>query len=109
MCWRLLAFALWLNSLGVDPFVNNLYEDLRDGLILLQAFDKVHPGSVQWNKVNLRRPMIRFKKVENTNYAVLLGKSFKYSLVGIQGADITDGIKKLTLSTLSLHFNCYFF
>ena len=23
------AFALWLNSLGVDPFVNNLFDDLR--------------------------------------------------------------------------------
>lgn len=22
------AFALWLNSLGVDPFVNNLFDDL---------------------------------------------------------------------------------
>ena len=31
------AFALWLNSLGVDPFVFNLYENLKDGLILLQG------------------------------------------------------------------------
>lgn len=23
------AFALWLNSLGVDPFVNSLFDDLR--------------------------------------------------------------------------------
>jgi len=92
------AFALWLNSLGVDPFVNNLYEDLRDGLVLLQAFHKIHRGSVEWKRVNTKVPLSRFKMVENTNYAVDLGKQFKYSLVGIQGADLTDGIKNLTLS-----------
>lgn len=91
------AFALWLNSLGVDPFVNNLFEDLRDGLVLLQAMDKIHVNSVNWKVVNRKKPLIRFKMVENTNYVIVLGKSFKYSLVGIQGADITDGNKKLTL------------
>ena len=92
------AFALWLNSLGVEPFVNNLYEDLKDGIVLLQAIDKIHPGTVDWKKVNTKAPLSRFKAVENTNLAVVLGKSFKYSLVGIQGADITDGSKKLTLA-----------
>ena len=86
-----------MNSLGADPFVNNLYEDLRDGLILLQTYDKVRPGSVEWKQVNKKTPLSRFKKVENTNYVVTLGKSFRFSLVGIQGADITDGSKTLTL------------
>lgn len=90
------AFALWMNSLGVDPFVYSIFEDLRDGLVLLQVFDKVHPGLVDWRQVN-KVPKIRFKKVENTNYAVVLGKSLKFSLIGIQGADITDGSKTLTL------------
>jgi len=44
------AFRNWMNSLGVDPFVNNLYLDLRDGLVLLQLFDKVEPGIVDWKK-----------------------------------------------------------
>ncbi|KAI9206278.1 calponin domain-containing protein [Polychytrium aggregatum] len=93
------AFALWLNSLGVEPFVNNLFDDLQDGLILLQAIDKVQPGIVDWKKTN-RTPYpvtSKFKKVENTNYVVVLGKALKFSLVGIQGSDITDGNKKLTL------------
>ncbi len=37
-------FRNWMNSLGVDPFVNNLYSDLGNGLVLLQLFDKVEPG-----------------------------------------------------------------
>ena len=65
---------------------------------MLQAFDKIKPGSVEWKKVNKATPITsRFKQVENTNYAVLLGKSLKFTLVGIQGSDITDGNKTLTL------------
>ncbi|ANB13288.1 fimbrin [Sugiyamaella lignohabitans] len=94
------VFTLWLNSLEVDPPVNSLFEDLKDGTILLQAYDKVIPGSVNPRYVN-KRPaegeMSRFKAVENTNYAVELGKANKFSLVGIEGADITDGTRTLTL------------
>lgn len=40
-----------------------------------------------------------FKRVENLNYAVVLGKGpFKFSLVGVQGKDIADGNRKLTLA-----------
>jgi len=41
--------------------------------------------------------MSRFKAVENTNYSVDLAKSNHMSMVGIQGADIVDGNKTLTL------------
>lgn len=92
------AFRAWMNSLGVDPFVNHLYEDLRDGLILLQVLDKISPGIVDWSKVNKVRPMNKFKQVENCNYAVTLGKSLKFSLVGIAGSDIQAANKKLTLA-----------
>jgi len=92
------AFSLWINSLGVEPFVQNLFEDLRDGLVLLRVFDKISPGIVDWNRVNQKQPMNKFKKVENTNYAVLLGKQLKFSLVGICGSDLTDGNKTLTLA-----------
>lgn len=95
------VFTLWLNSLDVQPAVNSLFDDLRDGTILLQAYDKVIPGSVNWRHVN-KPPasggeMLRFKAVENTNYAIELGKQNRFSLVGIQGADITDGQRTLTL------------
>jgi len=92
------AFRNWINSLGVDPYVNNLYEDLRDGIILLQILDKIQPGIVDWNKVNTKRPLNKFKCVENCNYALVLGKSLKFSLVGIGGQDIYDAKKSLTLS-----------
>lgn len=107
------VFTLWLNSLEVEPAVYDLFENLRDGVIILQAFDKVIPGSVIWRRVSKpkiveqpvelaegeepRPPLSRFKMVENTNYAVELGKANNMHLVGIQGADIVDGSKTLTL------------
>ncbi|KAF8865088.1 hypothetical protein BDZ45DRAFT_472799 [Acephala macrosclerotiorum] len=112
------VFTLWLNSLNVDPVVTSLYDDLKDGTILLQAFAKVVKNSVNDKYVNNRpketeeerkkreekgeegkkKEMSRFKMVENTNYAIELGKQLRFSLVGIQGADITDGQRTLTLS-----------
>lgn len=43
---------MWVNSLGVDGlYINNLYEQVKDGLALLKIMDKVKPGSVDWAKV----------------------------------------------------------
>ncbi|KAI1250748.1 Fimbrin, actin-bundling protein [Eutypa lata] len=98
------VFTLWLNSLDVQPGVNSIFDDLRDGSTLLQAYDKVIKGSVNWRHVN-KRPahggeLMRFKAIENTNYAIELGKQNGFSLVGVQGADITDGQKMLTLGLI---------
>lgn len=73
---------------------------LQDGTIILQAFDKVIPGSVVWRRVSKPKEgaeLSRFKAVENTNYAVDLAKGNSMHIVGIQGADIVDGTKTLTL------------
>ena len=119
------VFTLWLNSLGVEPGVFNLFENLKDGLIILQAFDKILPGSVIWRRVSKPKQgagvasyasgggdedegadigvtpnqstLSRFKAVENTNYVVDLAKQNGMHLVGIQGADIVDGRKTLVL------------
>ncbi|GKT90419.1 putative fimbrin [Colletotrichum tofieldiae] len=90
------VFTLWLNSLDVQPAVQSFFDDLRDGTVLLQAYDKVIKGSVNWPPAH-GGEMLRFKAVENTNYAIELGKQNRFSLVGIQGADITDGQRTLTL------------
>lgn len=95
------VFTLWLNSLDVNPPVVSLFEDLKDGSILLEAYDKVMPGSVDWKHINKKptngNEMSRFKALENTNYCVAIGKANRFSLVGIDGSDITDGNKMLTL------------
>ncbi|KAG8787885.1 hypothetical protein FRC15_007394 [Serendipita sp. 397] len=96
------------------------------GVAILEAFDKVAPGSVVWRRVSKPRvvpgspeaatfsggegeeeeetgvtpnmpQLSRFKCVENTNYAVELAKANGMHVVGIQGADIVDGKKTLVL------------
>ena len=31
------AFRNWMNSIGVNPYVNHLYRDLCSGLVLIQV------------------------------------------------------------------------
>ena len=45
------VFRNWMNSLGVDPYVQYLYSDLQDGLILFQLYEFIQPGIVNWKKV----------------------------------------------------------
>lgn len=45
-----------------------------------------------------------FRKVENCNQVVKLGKQLKFSLVNIAGNDIVQGNKKLILGMLSVTF-----
>ncbi|KAL1508672.1 hypothetical protein AB1Y20_004767 [Prymnesium parvum] len=94
------AFRMWINSLGIEKYVNNLFDDVSDGMVILQTMDHVRPGVVDWAIVNINPTQI-FKKIENLNYGVDLGKSpFKFSLVGVQGNDIVNGNKKLTLALI---------
>lgn len=82
----------WMNSLGVSPYVNRLYSDLADGLVLIQLFDIIKPGCVQWNRVHKQFSRLKgfMERLENCNYSVELGKLHKFSLVGIAGQDIVE-------------------
>lgn len=100
------AFRFWLNSLGNSRCIDNVFEDLRDGWILLETLDKVSPGIVNWKIAS--KPPIRmpFKKVENCNQVVKLGKQLRFSLVNIAGNDIVQGNKKLILAYLWQLMRC---
>ena len=92
-------YALWMNSFGVEPFVMNLFDDIADGLVLLQLFDKMKPGCVNW-KLVAKTKMNRFKATANCDQCVQLGKDFGFSLVGVGGVDIYDKNQLLTMSLL---------
>ncbi len=45
-------FRLWINSLELENvYVNNLFEDVRDGQVLLKVIHKIDPTVVEWNRV----------------------------------------------------------
>lgn len=45
------VYRNWMNSMGVSPYVNRLYSDLTDGLIIFQLYDIIKPGIVDWKRV----------------------------------------------------------
>ncbi|GFZ20066.1 actin binding calponin homology (CH) domain-containing protein [Actinidia rufa] len=100
------AFRFWINSLGNSTYIDNVFEDLRNGWVLLETLDKVSPGIVNW-KVATKPPIkMPFRKVENCNQVVKIGKQLKFSLVNIAGNDIVQGNKKLILAYLWQLMRC---
>lgn len=95
------TFRNWMNSLGVSPYVNHLYSDLNNAIVIFQLYEMIRMH-VDWNCVNKPPyPALggNMKKIENCNYAVELGKTkAKFSLVGIAGQDINEGNPTLTLA-----------
>uniref|UniRef100_A0A4W3HEZ4 Plastin 1 (I isoform) n=1 Tax=Callorhinchus milii TaxID=7868 RepID=A0A4W3HEZ4_CALMI len=95
------TFRNWMNSQGVCPFVNHLYSDMTDGLVIFQLYERV---SVQFDKSRVNKPPYpalgaNMKKLENCNYALHLGKTkANFSLVGIGGQDLNEGKPTLTLA-----------
>ncbi|XP_074154535.1 plastin-1 [Sminthopsis crassicaudata] len=97
------TFRNWMNSLGVSPYINHLYSDLADALVIFQLYEMTRVP-VEWSRVN-KPPYpalgVNMKKLENCNYAVHLGKNkAKFSLVGIAGQDLHEGNSTLTLALL---------
>lgn len=80
--------------------------------VLLEVLDKIAPGSVNWKQASKPPIKMPFRKVENCNQAVKIGKQLKFSLVNVAGSDIVQGNKKLILCKFAsevLHdlFNCF--
>ncbi|KAK9268969.1 hypothetical protein L1049_000736 [Liquidambar formosana] len=94
------CFRLWINSLGIVTYVNNLFEDVKNGWVLLEVLDKVSPGSVNWKHASKPPIKMPFRKVENCNQVIRIGKQLKFSLVNVAGNDIVQGNKKLVLAFL---------
>ena len=55
---------------------------------------------MNWDKVN-KKPFKKMggnmKRLENDNYAIEIAKQLRFSIVGVDGKDIFDGNKTLTL------------
>ncbi|KAG5053529.1 hypothetical protein AAZX31_02G289700 [Glycine max] len=94
------CFRLWINSLGISTYVNNVFEDVRNGWVLLEVLDKVSAGSVNWKLATKPPIKMPFRKVENCNQVIKIGKELNFSLVNVAGNDIVQGNKKLLLAFL---------
>ena len=91
-------FRLWINSLEIeDVYINNLFEDVRDGQVLLKVIHRINPTVVEWNRVE-KNPNNAFKVGINCKVAFDAIVALKCKTVGIGAQDIQSGNKKLTLA-----------
>jgi len=101
------SFRFWMNSLNIpEVYFNNLYEDCKSGLLLLKVIDKIKPGTVEWNKVELNTAN-KFKKLANCNCAVESIKKGGFKIVGIGGMDIQEGNRKQILAIIWQLMRCH--
>ena len=97
------AFRMWINSLNLQDenleniYINNLYEESKNGLLLLKTIDKIKPGNINWKVVD-KKCSNPFKVQVNCQEAVDASKKCGFSIVGIGGADIREGNKKYILA-----------
>uniref|UniRef100_H2ZFT5 Uncharacterized protein n=1 Tax=Ciona savignyi TaxID=51511 RepID=H2ZFT5_CIOSA len=106
------TFRNWMNSLGVSPRVNKFTRDLNDGLVLLQLYQQVAgPDCVDWSKVTQPpyKPPAQFKKRANCQYAIDLAKTLGFKIVNIDGNDIFNEQRKLTLAVVWQVMRAYTF
>lgn len=91
-------FKMWINSLQIqDCFVVNLYDDMRDGLVMLRVIDRIKPGVVKWSDV-LLTPKNVFDRNTNCDECERCCIAIGVKMVGVGAQDIRDGNKNLILS-----------
>ena len=77
--------------------INYLYEESKDGLVLLRTLEKITPGCVRWKLVD-KKPKNPFKIQANCDEVIEASKKSNYKIVGIGGGDIRTGNKKYILA-----------
>ncbi|CAK1543367.1 unnamed protein product [Leptosia nina] len=98
------TFTKWVNKhlKKVNRHVNDLFEDLRDGLNLISLLEVL-----SGEHLPRERGRMRFHMLQNVQMALDFLRYKKIKLVNIRAEDIVDGNPKLTLGliwTIILHF-----
>ena len=94
------ALRLWINSLNLDDvYVNDLFDDVKDGVLINKVINKIDDKVVDWGKVDLK-PNNDFKRNINNNAAIEAAKKLKLKMIGVGGVDLTKGDRKLVLAVV---------
>ena len=77
------AIRLWINSMQIENcFVENLFEEIRDGLIILRVCHRIDNDSVDWSKPKMA-PKNLFDYSHNANLAEESMRSLGVKCVGV--------------------------
>ena len=80
-----------------DCFIENLYEEVRDGLVILRVCHRIDNASVDWSKPKMK-PKTIFDKNHNCDLAAEAMKFLGVKMIGVDSTDIRDGHKKNILA-----------
>ena len=94
------VFRAWINSMQIEGcFIENLFEEIRDGLVILRVCDYVNRGCVDWTKPNMK-PKNLFDVSHNANLAEEAMRETGVKMIGVGAQDISDGHKKNILAMI---------
>lgn len=94
------AFRFWINSLNIDDvYINDLYEDVTTGIVILKVCDKLSPGSVNWKIID-KNPNNTFKKGVNCGQIIEVCKKLGLKIPGVAGTDFVNSNKKNILAVV---------
>ena len=76
--------------MGVSPYVNYLYSDLSDGLIIFQLYDIIRPGVVSWERVikKFNKLRVMLEKIGKHVQYVCLGLLSLYISLMFNGCEL---------------------
>ena len=76
--------------LNSNPQSEDLFEKVKDGLILIKLINKAKPGTIKLNRASVE-PSNRFQINENLNLVISGAHSMGLKAVNIGAQDIADG------------------
>jgi len=93
------SYRQWMNSLGIENLhINNLYEEAKDGLLLLKVMDRVQPGIVNWATVEKNPGKNQIKRQVNCQHVIEAAKKMNCKIPGIDSSQILKGGRKAILA-----------
>ena len=79
------VYRMWINSLNIDGvFVKDLYDDVKDGVLLCKVIEKLKPGLVNWKQVQ-DPPKNDMSRNINSNTACQAAKQMGIKLIAVNG------------------------
>lgn len=92
------AIRLWINSMQIENvLIDNLFEEIRDGLVILRVCHRIDNASVDWSKPKMA-PKNLFDVSHNANLAEEAMRFLGVKMVGVGAQDIVDVHKKNILA-----------
>jgi len=89
------SLRVWINSLEIPGVhINNLFEQLKTGIVLLKILETVSAHSVDWGLVR-KRPKNKFQKMINCNYVIAVCENVGLSTLNIDGGALVNADRKL--------------